>query len=362
VSISLVGVGTATALVLDLVAELRARRALPDLVPVWPEHRPYAVAAAREALAAAGIPVHVRAENVRRMLQFGGPFAPMDLLVRRADAERAAEILGAVLRYRAEDQPVDREPDRAPPRRFSRAEASLLGAAAALAVATLLLPGSPAAPPPRSHAPARPEALQLLEVDDEANYFGGRFELPPGFSFRAENVPAGPGRSLTRSFAQVTPTEGESLAQARARLLAWAEPIVAPDGLRVLAGPVTEYDAEIERSTQIGWRTWLVKRAPIADGADVKSAHAVPQDVEKAYRGGWAVVIELAPAGAERFRAFTVSHLKRRLAMVVDGVVESAPVIQAEIPGGHIQITMGTGDPEKQREDAKRLEDRLLGR
>lgn len=92
----------ATALALDIAAELRARRALPDLVPVWPEHRPYALAAARAVLLAAGIPVHARNERLRRMLQFFGPYVPIELMVRRADAEQAAKVLAQALSPEAE--------------------------------------------------------------------------------------------------------------------------------------------------------------------------------------------------------------------------------------------------------------------
>jgi preprotein translocase subunit SecD len=74
------------------------------------------------------------------------------------------------------------------------------------------------------------------------------------------------------------------------------------------------------------------------------------------------VRVALGEAGAERFRAFTAAHVKRRLAIVVDGRVESAPVIQTEIPGGVVSITMGAGAPEEQQAQARRLADRLMGR
>jgi preprotein translocase subunit SecD len=98
------------------------------------------------------------------------------------------------------------------------------------------------------------------------------------------------------------------------------------------------------------------------DGADVKSARVRPSGDVPSDREGWLVAVELGPAGAERFRAFTASHVKRRLAIVVDGVVESAPVILSEIGGGHLQITMEAGSAEQQLVEAKRLEARLLGR
>jgi preprotein translocase subunit SecD len=41
---------------------------------------------------------------------------------------------------------------------------------------------------------------------------------------------------------------------------------------------------------------------------------------------------------------------------LLDGVVESAPVIKAKVEGGHASITMGAGEPERQLEDARRVE------
>jgi preprotein translocase subunit SecD len=40
----------------------------------------------------------------------------------------------------------------------------------------------------------------------------------------------------------------------------------------------------------------------------------------------------------------------------LDERVESAPVIQARIPGGHASITMGAGDPQAQLKDSRKLE------
>jgi preprotein translocase subunit SecY len=99
----------ATALVADLGAEWRARRRRGDLVLVWPEHRPHAVAPATAALAAADIDVHARGLFHRTMLQALGPWAPIELFVARADAEKAREILEVSLAGRAPRPSADAE-------------------------------------------------------------------------------------------------------------------------------------------------------------------------------------------------------------------------------------------------------------
>lgn len=74
------------------------------------------------------------------------------------------------------------------------------------------------------------------------------------------------------------------------------------------------------------------------------------------------VNLQLTPEGARRFEDFTAANVKRRLAILVDGRVVSAPVIFTRIPGGNVSITMGTGDPEQQLADARRLARELAGR
>jgi preprotein translocase subunit SecD len=77
---------------------------------------------------------------------------------------------------------------------------------------------------------------------------------------------------------------------------------------------------------------------------------------------GATVRVELTPDGGRRFEEFTGANIKRRLAILVDGRVASAPVILSRIPGGIISITMGAGDRDQQRADAERLVHDLLGR
>ncbi|MCB9667006.1 MAG: protein translocase subunit SecD, partial [Myxococcales bacterium] len=49
------------------------------------------------------------------------------------------------------------------------------------------------------------------------------------------------------------------------------------------------------------------------------------------------------PRGANLFEELTGRNVKRRMAIVLDDRVESAPVIQTKIAGGHAQITLGVG-------------------
>jgi preprotein translocase subunit SecD len=67
------------------------------------------------------------------------------------------------------------------------------------------------------------------------------------------------------------------------------------------------------------------------------------------------VGISFSPEGAKRFASMTKANIGRRLAIILDGRVTSAPVIQSEIPGGRARITHGwnSQDPFTQELEAK---------
>ena len=56
------------------------------------------------------------------------------------------------------------------------------------------------------------------------------------------------------------------------------------------------------------------------------------------------VSLDFNPEGAKNFADLTKAHVKERLAILLDGFVHSAPVIQEPILGGQARITLGYGD------------------
>lgn len=86
----------------------------------------------------------------------------------------------------------------------------------------------------------------------------------------------------------------------------------------------------------------LVKRRALLTGDTIKSANVNFGD-----RGGGAFVgISFDSRGAKIFDRITAENVKRRLAIVLDDTVYSAPVIQERISGGEAQIT-GNFTPEE---------------
>jgi preprotein translocase subunit SecY len=86
-----------TAFVMDLSEEWRARYQSDNWVDIWPEHRMYAVELALAELRRAGVAVFARGMRVRSMLQFFGPFIPVDLFVPEPQAKQATQILSRLL-------------------------------------------------------------------------------------------------------------------------------------------------------------------------------------------------------------------------------------------------------------------------
>jgi preprotein translocase subunit SecD len=80
----------------------------------------------------------------------------------------------------------------------------------------------------------------------------------------------------------------------------------------------------------------VVQRRPLLTGAALAEAR-VESDPNSI--GNWQVGITFNEAGAKRFGEITETNVNRSLAIVLDGVVSSAPQIRERIPGGRAVIT-----------------------
>ena len=82
---------------------------------------------------------------------------------------------------------------------------------------------------------------------------------------------------------------------------------------------------------------YVVERRTLLTGADLSTARvSIDQTTSEPY-----VSVELNKAGAKTFGELTEKNVGRRLAIVLDGNVHSAPVIRERIPSGQAQITGG---------------------
>jgi hypothetical protein len=115
-------------------------------------------------------------------------------------------------------------------------------------------------------------------------------------------------------------------------------------GLRVLYGDVLPSGGDGRQEPYV--RTYLVVDQPELDGRAIEKANVTyDQNTMRPE-----VMIHFDREGARRFGDLTARIIGHKLAIVLDGRVTSAPIVQSAIRGGVCTITMGGGD----RADAER--------
>ena len=210
--------------------------------------------------------------------------------------------------------------------------------------------------------PATPDVargqLEIVRVDDESDLFAklAYGEVPPDVEIPHER--AGSGREARDVyFARTSVRDGETYDAAYARLRKWADAVPVPDGTRIGLEAIEEYDDDTLKSRRTGVRTFLLTGPPVITTDDVVDAAA---SVDTASASAY-VAVTLSPDAAERFRLATREYTDRRIAIIVNGVIESAPIVRSEIRGGRVSITMGSGSLEVQLAQAKALAKSLGG-
>ena len=146
----------------------------------------------------------------------------------------------------------------------------------------------------------------------------------------------------------------ETMSECLTRFKGWTSTLSVPDDHVIGFEPVTEpvEGTEPLQFKQVGWRTlYLFGRAELT--GDYITDATIGQDQQNF--GQYYVLLTFSPAGADRFEEVTGANVNRRFAIILDDLVDSAPVIKQKIGGGKATITMGAGDPEKQLHDANQL-------
>ncbi|HVQ77513.1 MAG TPA: protein translocase subunit SecD [Candidatus Binatia bacterium] len=105
-----------------------------------------------------------------------------------------------------------------------------------------------------------------------------------------------------------------------------------PEGTEVL------YQRRVDPETKQERRIpYVVQKRAALTGADLSSARvSIDQTTSEPYVG-----VDFNAAGTKTFGDLTDANVGRRLAIVLDGNVHSAPVIRERIPSGHAQISGG---------------------
>ncbi len=115
---------------------------------------------------------------------------------------------------------------------------------------------------------------------------------------------------------------------------------------------VFERLAQVDGDDEPAWRSYLVDATPGLTG-DAFVDVEVSWDQQT---GRPEVALALDSDGAKRFEAMTGRAVGRKLAILLEGRVNSAPVVESRIAGGHVRITMGGAtDPYQLQQEAKDL-------
>ncbi|MFO0570107.1 MAG: hypothetical protein U0263_30975 [Polyangiaceae bacterium] len=215
------------------------------------------------------------------------------------------------------------------------------GPASTPAPPIVLAPPAERAPSTGAPEPAPPaeaaEGFAVYLIDDAAQPFAETSSRPPsGVTLAEETVPFGPDAMRRVRFAQFERARLEPADRALERARGWLASIPLPSGARFLLQPsyATIVDAKGSRTEPSAWRSYVVTGERILAEEDLVTAELV---TEPEYRY---LAVSLAPAAAERFAKFTADHIKQRLAIVLDGQVQSAPVLVSKIEGGKLSLVV----------------------
>jgi preprotein translocase subunit SecD len=181
--------------------------------------------------------------------------------------------------------------------------------------------------------------LEFQIVDDEASFVADLTDLPEGIEKKVEVASAGPSKpQVATSFLVARGKDG------RQKLTDYMDALKTegkiPEDHELLIGPYARAeDDEPDKAKQgeEAYRTYfLFGRAEVTGQAIEDAFVSNDPQTNKPY-----VAVNFNHDGAETFRQLTGRNVKRRMAIVLDDKVESAPVIQQEIGGGRCQITLG---------------------
>ncbi len=182
--------------------------------------------------------------------------------------------------------------------------------------------------------------LEFQILDDESSFVAELTDVPEGIEKKVEIASAGTSKSQVTTTFLVARGKG-----ARQKLAAYLTTLKdggrIPEDHELLLGPYSRAEDDEEpaanKQPDEAFRTYYLFGRAEVTGQGIEDAFVSndPQ-TNKPY-----VAINFNHDGADAFRQLTGRNVKRRMAIVLDDRVESAPVIQSEIGGGHCQITLG---------------------
>ncbi len=145
-----------------------------------------------------------------------------------------------------------------------------------------------------------------------------------------------------------TPLTGLMLAEGfiRKEDLPTAQKLLATPGIDSIVPADTQIlwgNEDEARQGMTGRALYVLKRDSEMTGGSVASAEAAV-GLDQTNPGGWGVSMKMTPKGRADFARVTGNNVGRQLAIILDGVVQTAPFIRDRIPSGDASITGGSFD------------------
>jgi len=103
------------------------------------------------------------------------------------------------------------------------------------------------------------------------------------------------------------------------------------------AGDIIMYGPEQTRNGKSYRQPYLLKKRTLLSGTEIADARV---SIDSRYNE-YAVTLKFNSKGARKFDKLTAAHVGERFAIILEGKVNSAPVIRERIAGGSAQITGG---------------------
>ena len=135
---------------------------------------------------------------------------------------------------------------------------------------------------------------------------------------------------VDRSYLRVVSTDGETIDATIKRVESITSKLEIPTGTHFFFSKIIE-EGDDKKPVAVGLRTYVVRGDVAITEEDV--SHATVRTDNAA-----AVDMRLTPEGAVKLEKFTSGQKMRRIAIVVNGNVQSAPAVPGAIAGGNLTI------------------------
>jgi len=192
----------------------------------------------------------------------------------------------------------------------------------------------------------RTAQLEFKMVDDESDFLaraGDKLPANGPIKVRSETYDGKSHGAVTYSYLE---------SRDKRALRQFIDQLKLPKDREILLGEEFAKDEKGNRLPDKIWNTYFVKRRTELTGEYISDAQVMWED----RTGRPEVSLTFDRTGAEVFERLSGDNIGRRMAIVLDNTINSAPVLESRIGGGRARITLGgLRSPQELQEEANDL-------